>query len=219
MKPFLTSCIAILTSLCALATAQFPDKIIYNGKEYSLHSNPMEEYFRKYPDRKPKNGIMSTALWRGYVATFEIRDSQLFLKDIEIEVRDTTGKEKYKTKWISAMKEVLPAGETSIKIDWLTGILVIPYGKIVDYVHMGYASTYENYILLEIQTGKLNKEKKFGYKDYTRFKDRQFEAFRKTDEYKKLKLDLLKKDGYTDEFVDSFLKDYIIAYTSRFFEE
>ena len=217
MKTSLILALPLIISLTCVqkvfSTAQYPDKIIYKGKEYSLHSNPLENYFEKYPDKRPKGEIMSTALWRGYVATFEVKNGQLFLKDIEIEVPDTTSKNSYDTTWESVLSEVFP-NQKNIKIDWLTGLLVIPHGKIVNYVHMGYGSTYEKYILLEFNKGDLKKEKRFKYKEYEKFKERQFQAFKKTEEYKKLKNDL-RKDDNTDEFVDSFLKNFVIRYTSK----
>jgi len=188
MKTLFIIALAICNSINVFATAQYPDKIIYNEKEYALNSNPLEDYFETNPDKRPKGGIMSTGLWRGYVATFEIIDSQLYLKDIEIKVRDSTSKESYKTRWKSVIKEVFP-NQTQIKVDWLTGLLVIPHGKLVNYVHMGYGSTYEKYILLEIDKGDLQREKNFKYKEYEKFKEKQFEAFKQTDEYKKLKED------------------------------
>lgn len=213
MRTFLTIILTLFLGLKVFATAQYPDKIIYNGKEYNLHSNPLEAYFEKNPDKRPKGGIMSTALWRGYVATFEVKDKQLFLKDIEIEYQDTTSKESYNYKWRSVINEVFP-DLRSIKIYWLTGLLVIPHGKLVDYVHMGYGSTYRNYMLLEIDQGNLMKEKRFEYKEYERFKERQFQAFKKTEGYKKIKADL-RKDGSTEEFIDSFLQNFVIEYTSK----
>ena len=165
MKYIFLVILILFISCNASATAQMPDKIIYKGKEYALHSNPMEEYFEKYPDKKPKRGIMSTALWRGYVAIFEVKDNQLLLKDIKIMVENESLKDKFSTKWESVMMEIFP-NQATIKIDWITGLLIIPHGKLVNYVHMGYGSTYENYILLEISKGELQKEKKFGYKEY-----------------------------------------------------
>lgn len=217
MKRLLLLTFTILNVVSAMATAQFPDKLIYKGKEYALHSNPLEDYFDKNPYKRPKGGMVSTALWRGYVASFEFIDSQLYVKDIQIEVRDSGSRESYKTKWKSVLKEVFP-GDERIKTDWVTGILVIPYGKLVNYVHMGYGSTYEKYILLEIGNGDLKKEKKYNYKEYEKFKDRQFEAFKKTEEYQKLKTDLM-RDGSTDAFVDSFLRSYITSYTTKIIED
>lgn len=81
----LTIIFTLFSGLKVFATAQFPDKINYNGKEYNLNSNPLEVYFEKNPNKRPKSEVRSSALWRGYVATFEIIDNQLFLKDIEIQ--------------------------------------------------------------------------------------------------------------------------------------
>jgi hypothetical protein len=213
MKYLLTAALSIFFCLKTYATAQYPDKIIFNGKEYSLHSNPLEIYFEKNPDKRPKGGVMSTALWRGYVATFEVRDSQLFVKDIQIEYWDTTSKKSHDTKWKSVLTEVF-GEQKNIKVDWLTGLLVLPYGKIVNYVHMGYGSTYEKYFLLEINKGDYVKSKQFDYKDYEKFKEKQFEAYKQTDEYKQTKAKL-KKDGSTDEFIDNFLRSFVTQYTSK----
>ncbi len=193
-----------------LATAQFPDIIIFEGKRYSLHSNPLEQYFKKFPDKRPKEGSRSTALWRGYIATFEIMDSTLYLKDITIELPDH--------KWKSVLAEVFPNNER-VKIDWLTGLLVLPYGELVEYVHMGYASTYENYILLEIREGRFKRAKRFDYKQYEEFKQRQFEEFKKTEEYKVQAEKLIKEMGYSAELVEQFLRIYVISYSSMILAE
>ncbi len=78
MKSVTILLLTLLTSLSVFATAQHPDYIIYKGKEYSMHSNPMEEYFEKYPDKRPKGGIMSTGLWRGYIATLRLQMDRFF---------------------------------------------------------------------------------------------------------------------------------------------
>ncbi len=213
MKKFLFIALMLCLSGKAFSTAQYPDKIIYNGKEYSLHSNPLESYFEKHPEKRPQGDVISTALWRGYVATFEVVENQLFLKDIEVEVSDTSSKKKDETKWKSVLTEVFPNSEP-LKVDWMIGLLVLPCGKVVNYVHMGYGSTHESYILLEINTGDLIKEKEYNYNEYTKFKERQFQAFKKTEDYKRIK-DELKKEDHSDEFIDSFLKDFVIDYSSK----
>lgn len=217
MHKIITTAIFVFLALSTLATAQYPDKIIYNGKEYNLYSNPLETYFKDHADKRPKGGIMSTALWRGYVATFEIRSNQLFLKDIEIEYWDSTHPKNTDTKWKSVLSEVFP-DQQPIKIDWISGLLVLPYGKIVNYVHMGYGSTYENYVLIEVKNGDFIKAREFDAESYEKYKDRQFEAFKKTDEYKKTKAQL-KKDGSTDEFIDSFLRSFATDYTTTLIED
>lgn len=207
----------LATSSQALATAQMPDKIVYDGKEHRLHTNPMEAYFKKNPDKRPRGGMISTALWRGYVATFEFADKALVLKDIQVEVPTEPKDGVYEEKWKSAKESLVPAGQT-LKIDWFTGILVIPTGDRLQYVHMGYGSTYVNYVLLEVKAGQLTGERKYDAKEYEAFKSRQFAAFKKTPEYQESHA-RLKTDGWSEEQIDDFLRSAIIDYTSRFLDE
>lgn len=213
MKTFLTIVLTLFIGLNIGATEQLPDKIIYQGKTYNLHNNPLETYFKKHPNKRPAKMMQISNLWRGYVATFEFKDNQLFLKDIEIQYRDTTSKEIYTYKWKSVLHKVIPDGK-NIKIDWLTGLLVIPHGKLIEHVHMGYSSTYENYILLELENGHLKKEKHFDRNAYEAFKDQQFQVFKQTDDFKKHKTSLLKK-GHTDETSETLIKNLITTYTEK----
>ena len=199
----------------AFATAQYPDKIIYKGKEYALHTNPMEQYFEKNPEKKPGGGVISSALWRGYVATFEITDGLLYLKDLEIEIPNP--KKKHDYIFASVIKKVVPSGK-KLKIDWFSGFLVLPEGEVVNYVHMGYGSSYERYTLISIKNGVFKSERSFTYKEYEKFKDKQFDAFKKTDEYKKMVADLKKNRDNDDKFIDDFLRSFITSYTSEFLD-
>ena len=209
----LTIILTLFSGLNVFATAQFPDKINYNGKEYNLNSNPLEVYFEKNPNKRPKSEVRSSALWRGYVATFEIIDNQLFLKDIEIQYRDTTSKGSNNSNWKSVLNEVF-ADQKNIQVDWYTGLLVLPQGKVVNYVHMGYGSTYQHYTILELNKGVLTQEKQFKSKAYEKFKEKQFQVFKQTEDYNKMKSDLLQK-GNSEEFIDSFLRSYVTEYTSK----
>jgi hypothetical protein len=204
----------LIFSIQIYATAQYPDKIIYNGKEYDLHSNPMEDYFEKFPDKKPKTEIMSSGLWRGYVATFEIVENKLFLKDIQIMVSKKTADKSFEIDWKSVLKEVVQEKD-KLKIDWFSGLLVVPHGKLINYVHMGYGSTFENYILLEIFNGNFIKAKEFGYENYEKFKERQFRAFKLTEEYKQLIERERKSKDFDEKFFNDFLRSFITNYTSK----
>ncbi len=213
MRLLLTIIFTLFSGLKVFATAQFPDKINYNGKEYNLNSNPLEVYFEKNPNKRPKSEVRSSALWRGYVATFEIIDNQLFLKDIEIQYRDTTSKGSNNSNWKSVLNEVFD-DQKNIQVDWYTGLLVLPQGKVVNYVHMGYGSTYQHYTILELNKGVLTQEKQFKSKAYEKFKEKQFQVFKQTEDYNKMKSDLLQK-GNSEEFIDSFLRSYVTQYTSK----
>jgi len=210
MRFLFTIGLTIFLSTTVFGTVQIPDKIIYKGKEYRLgYSYPLESYFEKYPKKRPEDGDGCTALNRGYVATFEIIDNQLFLKNIEIEVRDTINK--YNTNWKSVLNEVFPNQEL-VKIDWLTELLILPYGEYVHYVYMEYGYLFRRSILLEIDKGVLKKEKQIPYKKYKKKKEKQFQAFKKTEEYEKMKADVKKENNYDDELIDSFLRSFVIEH-------
>jgi hypothetical protein len=104
--------------------------------------------------------------------------------------------------------------QKNIQVDWYTGLLVLPQGKVVNYVHMGYGSTYQHYTILELNKGVLTQEKQFKSKAYEKFKEKQFQVFKQTEDYNKMKSDLLQK-GNSEEFIDSFLRSYVTQYTSK----
>lgn len=217
MKSIFIKLLLFLFGIEAFATSQRPDKLIYNGIEYNLFTNPLEIYFEKNPEKRPTHAyggvvIGSSSLWRGYVATFEIKNNKLIVKDIQILCIDTTENNSHDIEWESVLIEVFPE-QKELEVDWFTGLLVLPLGNLMNYIHEGYGSTYENYIILEINEGNLKTEKHFNYIEYEKFKERQFQVFKQTKEYKKIKKDL-KKKGNSGKFIDSFLRSSITDYTS-----
>lgn len=64
-------------------TAQIRDRFVYNGKEYFLQEELLEQFFKAFPEKLPEFTGFMTALWRGYVADFEVRENQLYIKEIE----------------------------------------------------------------------------------------------------------------------------------------
>ncbi len=65
-------------------TTQIRDSLLYEGKTYPLNEIILERYFDAFPMQKPEIEISTSALWRGYIATFEIEDEQLFIKEVEV---------------------------------------------------------------------------------------------------------------------------------------
>jgi hypothetical protein len=57
---------------------QVSDTIIVDGKSFRLYSNPLEGYLER-GDPRPVFAAFNTAIWRGYVARWEVFDSRLFL--------------------------------------------------------------------------------------------------------------------------------------------
>ena len=220
MKALNTLILFVSVNLTVLGTTQIPDILIYNGKEYRLLNYLMETYFDKNPNMRPKIEQCSTGLYRGYIATFEIKDNQLFLKDFVImdDKKDENGK--WKTGWKSIINEVFPNQEY-IKVNWIIGLIEVVSGEKNDWIKHSFDFDFDYYIVFEIDEGNLNKEKWFERKEYEIFKENQFQAFKETDEYRRLKIELLERNKmiYTNANVDWYIRLHIIRYSSKILVE
>jgi len=126
-------------------TAQIHEKIRYQGKRMRLASCPhfpedhprisevSEEEIEKLALDDRTEIIFSTACWREYIGSWSIRRGKLYLTKLEGRYR-LDGKE-------------------AIFADWFTGDLRIPKGRMLEYVHAGFNSIYEQELLLTLERG------------------------------------------------------------------
>jgi len=114
-------------------TAQIPDFLIYKGDTLSIYANPLESYFDTHPRPDSLFDYNSTACWRGYIGYWEIKNDSLFLMEIQ---GDST-----------TIDLTLIFNDREIKdkvfADWYDYSILNPYGNLLHYEHMGYASIYE----------------------------------------------------------------------------
>ena len=141
--------LGLIFSKPAVATAQFPDLLVYEGETVGIFSNPLESYF---DDNHPRpNDVFKyscTANWRGYLASWEIKEGFLYL----IKLVDGSCSEDAPE---IPLKKIFPKQKAPIKAVWFSGVLKIPQGEQLRYVHMGYGSVYEKELHLVIENGKL----------------------------------------------------------------
>jgi hypothetical protein len=71
------------------------------------------------------------------------------------------------------LDKLFPDQPQPVLAKWYSGILIMPRGKLVQYVHMGYESRFERYLIMDIQEGVVVKQetlsdkqfqKRFGYR-------------------------------------------------------
>ena len=206
---FLALSTFLLFASTALATAQYPDRMVYDGQTYSLLTNPLNRYFEANPGRHPSEAgdteglVTSSALWRGYIATFALENDLLVLRDFEV-LRSTGDPDEFDTEFVSEIDRFFETPESRL-LDWYSGIMVIPQGEMTHYVHMGYASLYESYLLLRVENGRIKETASFDADEFLNFKRRQFAVFRKSDEYRDL-VDFYAEGGdYDEEFMNQFI--------------
>ncbi|WP_139923978.1 hypothetical protein [Hymenobacter sp. DG01] len=132
----------------AAATSQVPDRLRFQGKEYLLHSNPLEEWLAKKKQRPAELTKGSTACWRGYQATWQLENGQLFL----LEVKPGCDEKKAA---IDLEQWFQLDTKGRVAADWVEGTLDVPLGKLLRYEHLGYESIYEKDWLLTFRRGRL----------------------------------------------------------------
>lgn len=126
-------------------TAQFSESLIYQGESLSMQTEPLAPYLDAMPF-PPEFQDMCTACWRRYVGHWEIKNNRLYLLYIKAHWEDGTPVRLY---------ELFPGHYEKIFAKWFTGTIRCPQGELLNYVHMGFSSTYERDLLLDIEDGVL----------------------------------------------------------------
>ncbi|MCB1052469.1 MAG: hypothetical protein H6510_14495 [Acidobacteria bacterium] len=198
-------------------TAQIPDRIILEEKVYYLQTNPLDHWLANHPEMRTFEAS-STACWRGYYATWEIAGAEMILKQIHKchEPEDENFNPEDYSK--STIKRLFP-GQKKVVADWFSGTLIIPYGEMVNYVHMGYASTYEHYFLLAIKQGIVVKKLQFDHDKFLNYRREQFKKFQNTEAYRAMMKEAQEKNqdlDQTNEFIFVYATE---TYLSMEFEE
>ena len=167
-------------------TAQTPDRIRFRprGATHPLCENPLDSFLRDRGLRKTRGGMMSSANWRGYVATWLLHRDRLWLT--EVSSRGVIV-DRRKIELDPAPKGDVESGadqpdgpafipgpldgrpftvdglfpdetrppEAPVFAEWYSGELRIPEGEMIQYVHGGYGTTYERDQLILIERGRL----------------------------------------------------------------
>ena len=197
-----------------LATVQRKDSVIYNGYSYHVDYDLMYDYFAINPQKQPNLECSSTALSRGYIATFKIIKNEILLKNITILVKKQGYEDCTETTWKSIINEVFP-GQEKVKVIWYTGLLVLPY-HFISRTDAMYSSIYERYTIFEIEKGDIIKERALNTEQFTIFKEKLYQCFKETEEYSKLVKELSNK--WNPRLLDSWLKEYAVGYMKKIIE-
>ncbi len=145
MKVFSGYLVAVLSATTVWGTEQIADCIIFEGKKSELitsweYPSPLEIYCRaKGIGCSFGSDVDSTGNYRGHVATWELRDTVLYLKGVTIERRKNRPTEVKSAGEIAAafetVEEVVPLSKVfpSMKVDaekgvpavWFTGMALV----------------------------------------------------------------------------------------------
>jgi hypothetical protein len=137
-------------------TCQQSDILIHRGERLSLCATPLETYFENRSKARPTFICPSSCLWRGYVATWEIRDQMLYLVGIEGEIGDgPCAQENLRP---ATLADVMGVRPEPILADWVHGELRCPEGKLLQFTRHAFGGIYERDRLFRFSSGCLNEE-------------------------------------------------------------
>lgn len=109
-------------------TTQIPDVLVLDGEKHDMASLPLEEYRRKRGVQFPTLRPTCSALWRGYIATWELCENRLYLVDI-----DTTAFSELDLK----LHDFFPDCGPRVFARWYSETLRVPQGEIIQHIHGG----------------------------------------------------------------------------------
>lgn len=199
-------CLMMAISPAATATAQVSDELIVQGKTFALNTNPLEAQLEAKQWKPPLEAVISSANWRGYVATWEIKNDKLYLIEATILVSDPTDEHEYRRKTIT--NDLYP-GLSEVFADWYTGALIVPDGEMTHYVHMGYGSSFDHYQVYRVRAGEIVEHLSMTGVEFEAYRERKFAAFQKTEAYAKAFADFREKAADLDEaYAVDFIKSY-----------
>jgi len=152
MKKLLVLLVLTLLPVPVFATAQIPDRILYQGEEYPLFSEPLEQYLRaQEPRTEALFPSVCTACWRGYVATWEVKENFLYVTKLVAGTCRPDASE-------IPLATLFPGQTAPVKALWFSGTLRIPQGKQLRYERRGFGAVYERELSVRIEKGRVVNE-------------------------------------------------------------
>jgi hypothetical protein len=137
--------------------AQLPDKIKMDGEWKELFTNPLEQYWMLRGKRP--NFCSSQECARGYIATWEIADKELFLTNLQGEIKKLFPLFGAKTKKADLQEFFSNIFQkiTKVKAEWYSGKLRVPLGKMTCFEDHGYDSRFERDMIITVVKGDITR--------------------------------------------------------------
>lgn len=133
-------------------TAQFTELLLLRGEKLSLCTEPLAQYLETGGNRI-KFDAEWTACWRGYVGTWTIEAERLYLVKLKGTSRTSAG-------WLErSLADLFPDYPDGVFAHWYTGELRCSRGQLLNYVHGGYASQYEQDLFIDVVRGVVTNER------------------------------------------------------------
>jgi hypothetical protein len=141
-------------------TAQSPERIILDGRPRGLYADPLYRLTKRCRLDLSSPTYLSTANWRGYIGTWEVRDGHLHLVQLswdgwngelgEVPVSDELRRKLFRA-----------AGSAGfpIRAHWFTGRVRVAIGRRLVYSHHGWSHWFERERAMSFRAGELVRDR------------------------------------------------------------
>lgn len=129
----------VLAAITAFATDQARDTITFAGQQDLMLERPLNDFLRRLPVI-PRFDVPSTANYKGYTASWEVKDSRLFLATFHA----ATNRQPY------SISSLFPSRKLPIHAHWYSGMVHITSGR--ETLAQG-RYTYERVTALQVTNG------------------------------------------------------------------
>ena len=173
MKKILFTLLLLSLPVMIKATGQMAERLSINGEYWQLYYCPIEtdmalseeiaKAIELLPETITEDSIewvksQSTALWRNYIAEWEIKDNRLFLRGIGVPYIREVGnrlEDHFFTLNEEKLKEIFAPYYTTegICASWFSDTMRAGRGKEIYYEHMAFARHNENECLIVVDNG------------------------------------------------------------------
>ena len=133
-------------------TAQFTERLLLRGEKLALCTEPLAPYLESDANQITFDAETS-ACWRGYQGIWAIESDRLYLVKLQGGSVTNAG-------WVErSLADLFPEYPDGVFAHWYTGELRCSKGQLLNYVHGGYASQYEQDLFIEVVRGVVVSER------------------------------------------------------------
>jgi hypothetical protein len=110
-----------------------------------MYGQPLSDCLR-LTDQQDLFPMQCTALWRGYIGTWELDDDRLYLLSLDVPFSKGASPD---------MSRIFPHASGRVFADWFSGTLMLPQGERIERIHHGDGGRCERELRLTFEKGRL----------------------------------------------------------------